>query len=174
MNPKDMLNVTQVVPSKMEKYIKENKSRYGRRIEQLGVIIADNSYIPKGSENTYHEFIFSMWQALVTGRRITPKMESAITKIVKVYAKHLKKENDPEYRKNKLSYIETTLNKLNSLKGKLHTANYSKSYESNSEYFLNSISEHVKARGSLTVKQRKALNKMHNQFTKRIEKNNGV
>jgi hypothetical protein len=63
---------------------------------------------------------------------------------------------------------------LNSLKGKLHTANYSKSYESNSEYFLNSISEHVKARGSLTVKQRKALNKMHNQFTKRIEKNNGV
>tara|TARA_B100001079_G_scaffold633_1_gene559 strand:- start:298 stop:822 length:525 start_codon:yes stop_codon:yes gene_type:complete len=174
MNPKDMLNVTQVVPSKMEKYIKENKSRYGRRIEQLGVIIADNSYIPKGSENTYHEFIFSMWQALVTGRRITPKMESAITKIVKVYAKHLKKENDPEYRKNKLSYIETTLNKLNSLKGKLHTANYSKSYESNSEYFLNSISEHVKVRGSLTVKQRKALNKMHKQFTKRIEKNNGV
>ncbi len=169
-----MLNVTQVVPSKMEKYIKENKSRYGRRIEQLGVIIADNSYIPKGSENTYHEFIFSMWQALVTGRRITPKMESAITKIVKVYAKHLKKENDPEYRKNKLSYIETTLNKLNSLKGKLHTANYSKSYESNSEYFLNSISEHVKVRGSLTVKQRKALNKMHKQFTKRIEKNNGV
>ena len=169
-----MLNVTQVVPSKMEKYIKENKSRYGRRIEQLGVIIADNSYIPKGSKNSYHEFIFSMWQALVTGRRITPKMESAITKIVKVYAKHLKKENDPEYRKNKLSYIETTLNKLNSLKGKLHTANYSKSYESNSEYFLNSISEHVKVRGSLTVKQRKALNKMHKQFTKRIEKNNGV
>ena len=169
-----MLNVTQVVPSKMEKYIKENKSRYGRRIEQLGVIIADNSYIPKGSTNSYHNFIFDMWQALVTGRKITPKMESSITKIVKVYAKHLKKANDPEYRKNKLSYIETTLNKLNTLKGKLHVANYSKSYESNSEYFLNSISEHVKVRGSLTVKQRKALNKMHKQFTKRIEKNNGV
>ena len=155
-------------------YIENNKSMYGRRIEQLGVIIADNSYIPKGSTNSYHNFIFDMWQALVTGRKITPKMESSITKIVKVYAKHLKKENDPEYRKNKLSYIETTLNKLNTLKGKLHIANYSKSYESNSEYFLNSISEHVKVRGSLTVKQRKALNKMHKQFTKRIEKNNGV
>ena len=169
-----MKNVTQVVPSKMQKQINVNKSMYGRRIEQLAIIIEDNSYIPKGSENTYHEFIFSMWQALVTGRRITPKMETAITKIVKVYAKHLKKENDPEYRKKKLSYIETTLNKLNSLKGKLHTAEYSKSYENNSEYFLNSISDHVKARGSLTVKQRKALNKMHKQFTKRIEKNNGV
>ena len=166
MNPK--------VPRMKSEYIENNKSMYGRRIEQLAVIIEDNSYIPKGSENTYHEFIFSMWQALVTGRRITPKMETAITKIVKVYAKHLKKENDPEYRKKKLSYIETTLNKLNSLKGKLHTAEYSKSYENNSEYFLNSISDHVKARGSLTVKQRKALNKMHKQFTKRIEKNNGV
>ena len=169
-----MKNVTQVVPSKMQKQIKVNKSMYGRRIEQLAVIIEDNSYIPKGSENTYHEFIFSMWQALVTGRKITSKMESAITKIVKVYAKHLKKENDPEYRKKKLSYIETTLNKLLSLKLTLHIAEYSKSYESNSEYFLNSISDHVKARGSLTVKQRKALNKMHKQFTKRIEKNNGV
>ena len=166
--------VTQVVPTEMEKKIKRNEVLFGKRIKQLKHIIADDSYIPKGSTDSYHEFIFSMWQALVTGRRITPKMESAITKIVKVYAKHLKKENDPEYRKQKLSYIETTLNKLNSLKGKLHIANYSKSYESNSEYFLNSISEHVKARGSLTVKQRKALNKMHKQFTKRIEKNNGV
>ena len=169
-----MKNVTQVVPSKMQKQIKVNKSMYGRRIEQLAVIIEDNSYIPKGSENTYHEFIFSMWQALVTGRKITSKMESAITKIVKVYAKHLKKENNPEYQKKKLFYIETTLNKLLSLKLTLHIAEYSKSYESNSEYFLNSISDHVKARGSLTVKQRKALNKMHKQFTKRIEKNNGV
>ena len=165
-----MLNVTQVVPSKMEKYIKENKSRYGRRIEQLGVIIADNSYIPKGSENTYHEFIFSMWQALVTGRRITPKMESAITKIVKVYAKHLKKENDPEYKKNKIKYIENSLIKIKLLEDKLYEANYSKSYMSDKEYFLGSIKSHVKSRGNLSSKQKQALNKMYKRFKKRIEK----
>ena len=69
-----------------------NKENFGKRIKQLKHIIADDSYIPKGSTDSYHEFIFSMWQALVTGRKITPKMESAITKIVKSYAKTLSPE----------------------------------------------------------------------------------
>ena len=38
-NLKTMKNVTQVVPSKMEKYIKKNKSMYGKRIKQLEYII---------------------------------------------------------------------------------------------------------------------------------------
>ena len=67
-NLKTMKNVTQVVPSKMEKYIKKNKSMYGKRIKQLEYIIKDDSYIPKGSTNGYHDFIFSMHRALVTGR----------------------------------------------------------------------------------------------------------
>ena len=46
-NLKTMKNVTQVVPSKMEKYIKKNKSMYGKRIKQLEYIIKDDSYIPK-------------------------------------------------------------------------------------------------------------------------------
>ena len=169
-----MKNVTQVVPSKMQKQIKENKSMYGRRIEQLAVIIEDNSYIPKSSENTYHEFIFSMWQALVTGRKITPKMESAITKIVKVYAKHLKEENNPEYQKTKLDYTENTIAKLNMIKRRLDECNYTTSYKVEKLWFLESIEKQVYTRGSLSVKQRQVLNKMHNQFTKRIEKNNGV
>ena len=169
-----MKNVTQVVPSKMQKQIKVNKSVYGRRIEQLRVIIADNSYIPKGSENTYHEFIFSMWQALVTGRRITSKMESAITKIVKVYAKHLKEENNPEYQKKKLDYTENTIAKLNMIKRRLDECNYTTNYKGEKLWFLESIEKQVYTRGSLSVKQRQVLNKMHKQFTKRIEKNNGV
>ena len=165
-----MLNVTQVVPSKMERYIKENKSRYGRRIEQLGVIIADNSYIPKGSKNSYHEFIFSMWQALVTGRRITPKMESAITKIVKAYAKRLKENNDPKIQKQKLDYVENTVSKITMIKRVLAGCNYTRGYTVDKLYFLESIEKQVYDRGSLSVKQRKALNKMYTQFTKRIEK----
>ena len=93
--------VTQVVPTEMEKKIKRNKVLFGKRIKQLQHIIKDDSYIPKGSTNSYHNFIFDMWQALVTGRKITPKMESAITKIVKAYTKTL----NPEYKKKKLDYI---------------------------------------------------------------------
>ena len=159
----DMKNVTQVVPSKMQKQIKVNKSMYGRRIEQLDHILMDSSFLTDGS---YREFVVSMYKALVTGRKITPKMESAITKIVKSYAKTL----NPDYKKKKLSYVENTLEKLSMIRGLLYDCKYTPSYEHNSEYFLESIEKQVNSRGSLSVNQRKALNKMYTQFTKRIEK----
>ncbi len=166
----NIAGVTHVVPTEMKKKIKRNETLFGRRIKQLKVIIEDDSYIPKGSTNSYHEFIFSMWQALVTGRKITPKMELAITKVVKKYTEHLKKEKDPKYRKKKLDYIENTLSKLHMLKRKLHYCKYTKGYTVDKLYFLESIEKQVYDRSSLSVKQRKALNKMYIQFTKRIEK----
>jgi hypothetical protein len=166
----NIAGVTHVVPTEMKKKIKRNETLFGRRIKQLKVIIEDDSYIPKGSTNSYHEFIFSMWQALVTGRKITPKMELAITKVVKKYTEHLKKEKDPKYRKKKLDYIENTLSKLHMLKRKLHECKYTKGYTVDKLYFLESIEKQVYDRSSLSVKQRKALNKMYIQFTKRIEK----
>ena len=161
-----MKNVTQVVPSKMEKYIKKNKSMYGKRIKQLEYIIEDDSYIPKGSTNGYHDFIFSMHRALGTCRKITPKIESSITKIVNVYAKTL----NPEYRKKKLDYTEKTIAKLNKIKLTLEECNYTKGYKNEKLWFLDSIEKQVYSRGSLTVKQRQVLNKMHQQFIKRISK----
>jgi|TARA_B100000959_G_scaffold19055_1_gene18452 hypothetical protein len=156
--------------------IARNKSLYGKRIKQLKAITNDENYIPSrgttGTKlaNSYHDFIFSMYGALISGRKITPKMESSITKIVKTYADWLKKENDPEHKKKKEKYIEDSLFKISMIEKLLEEANYTRSYESNSKWFLNSISEQVKKRGSLTVKQRKALNKMYKQFTKKIEK----
>ncbi|SVE03860.1 uncharacterized protein METZ01_LOCUS456714 [marine metagenome] len=150
----------------MEKKIKRNEVLFGRRIKQLKHIIADDSYIPKGSTDSYHEFIFSMWQALVTGRKITPKMESAITKIVKAYTKTL----NSEYKKNKLDYIENTTAKLNMIKRRLDECNYTTGYKNEKLYFLESIEKQVYSRGSLSVKQRKALNKMYLQFENRLKK----
>ena len=143
-----------------------NKENFGKRIKQLKHIIADDSYIPKGSTDSYHEFIFSMWQALVTGRKITPKMESAITKIVKSYAKTL----SPEYKKNKIDYVENTIAKLNMIKRRLDECNYTTSYKVKSLWFLESIEKQVYSRGSLSIKQRKALNKMYLQFEKKLKK----
>ena len=164
-NLKAMENVTHVVPSKMEKQIKENKKLFGRRIEQLKVIINDLNYLSTG--NTYREFIIDMSSALVHGRKITPKMESAITKIVKTYAKTL----NPEYRKNKLDYTENTISKIHMIKRKLDECNYTKGYTNEKLWFLESVEKQVYSRGSLSIKQRKALNGMFKQFEKRIEKN---
>ena len=166
-NLKAMKNKTKVVPSKMEKQIEENKVKYGKRIKQLSHIIGDDSFIPDGSTNSYHEFILSMYKALITGRKITPKMELAITKIVKSYAKTL----NPENRKKKLDYIDNTVSKIHMIKRRLDECNYTTGYKNSSLYFLDSIEKQVHSRGSLSMKQRKALNRMYTQFTKKIEKN---
>ena len=166
--------VTHVVPTEMEKKIKRNEVLFGRRIKQLKHIIADDSYIPKGSTDSYHEFIFSMWQALVTGRKITPKMESSITKIVKAYSKRLKENNDPKLRKQKLDYTENTISKLSMIKRRLDECNYTTGYKNYQLEFLNSIEKQVHSRGTLSIKQRKALNGMYTQFIKKIEKNEKI
>ena len=143
-----------------------NKENFGKRIKQLSHILEDESYIPNGSTDSYHEFIHSMYKALIHGRKITPKMESSITKIVKSYAKTL----SPEYKKNKIDYVENTIAKLNMIKRRLDECNYTTSYKVDKLWFLESIEKQVHTRGSLSVKQRKALNKMYNQFTQRLKK----
>jgi len=151
----------------ISKNIEHNKKEFGRRIEQLDHILMDSSFLTDGG---YRDFIGSMYQALVTGRKITPKMESAITKIVKTYAKTL----NPEYKKDKLDYTENTIAKLNMIKRRLDECNYTTGYKNEKLYFLESIEKQVYSRGSLSVKQRKALNGMHTQFTKKIEKNEKI
>ena len=146
-----------------DKQVKENQKLFGRRIEQLDHILKDNTFLVDGG---YREFIVSMYKALVSGRRITPKMESAITKIVKSYSKTL----NPEYRKEKLDYTENTISKLNMIKRRLDECNYTRSYTADKLYFLESIEKQVYRRGSLSVKQRKALNKMFLQFEKKLKK----
>ena len=146
-----------------DKQVKENQKLFGRRIEQLDHILKDNTFLVDGG---YREFIVSMYKALVSGRRITPKMETSITKIVKSYSKTL----NPEYRKNKLDYTENTISKLNMIKRKLDECNYTRSYTADKLYFLESIEKQVYSRGSLSIKQRKALNKMFLQFEKKLKK----
>jgi len=155
----------------MNESIERNKKVFGRRIEQLDHILMDNTYL---TDAGYRDFIGAMYKALVTGRKITPKMESAITKIVKSYAKQLKENNDPKLRKRKLDYIENTIAKLNMIKRKLDECNYTTGYKNEKLYFLESIEKQVHSRGSLSKKQRKALNGMYTQFTKKIEKNEKI
>ena len=146
-----------------DKQVKENQKLFGRRIKQLDHILMDSSFLTDGS---YRDFIVSMYKALTSGRKITPKMESAITKIVKSYAKNL----NPEYRKERLDWTENTISKLNMIKRRLDECNYTRSYTADKLWFLESIEKQVYSRGSLSVKQRKALNKMYLQFEKKLKK----
>ena len=155
----------------IEKGIAENKEKFAKRIKQLDHIVKDLNYIPKDSTNGYHEFIQNMHSALVGGRKITRKMESSIAKIITTYTKWFKQENDPEYQARKNIYVNESMQKIKLIKDTLFEGKYSAEYESGAEYFLNSIGEQFKKKGSLTLKQRQSLNKMYNRFKKRVEKN---
>ena len=52
----------------------------------------------------------------------------------------------------------------------LYECNYERSYEYGAEDFLNSVERQAKSRGTLSVNQRKALNKMYKRFKKKVEK----
>ena len=145
------------------KQVKENQKMFGRRIKQLDHILKDNTFLVDGG---YREFIVSMYKALVSGRRITPKMESAITKVVKNYAKHI----NPEHQKNRVEYIEKTLVKIDKIRSLLFECKFSPDYSYGKEMFLDSIETQVRQRATLSQKQRMTLNKFHIQFTKRLEK----
>ena len=146
-----------------KKWVEHNKKEFGVQIIELKKII--NKQVEScGSSD---EFTSSMLVALVSGRKITPKMESAITKIVKSYAKTL----NPEYRKERSDWTENTIAKLNMIKRRLDECNYTRSYTADKLWFLESIEKQVYSRGKLSSKQRKALNKMYTQFTKKIGKN---
>ena len=166
--------VIQVVPSAVEKRIDRNKKKYGRRIDQFQKILENTDYIPNGSTNSYHIFILDMYKALFRGRKITPKMEMAITNIVKKYTKWLKREKDPKSRQKKYDFIEESVSKIHMIKRLLNRAGYTDIYKSRSEYFLHSVENQVVKKGRLSVKQRKALNSMYKRFEKRIEKHEKV
>jgi len=140
-----------------------NKEHYGKRIDQLKHIIKDENYHK-------NDFLWSMYDALVNGRKITPKMENSITDIVKSYTKWRKRELDPEYRKKKTDYIVEGNRKIENILSLLSLCNYDTVYKSRSEYFLQSVRKFLLERGNLTVKQRKSLNSMYKRFEKRVKK----
>ena len=150
------------------KLVKENADRYSRQIKQLDHILKDSSFLTDGG---YREFIVSMYNALTSCRKISVKMESAIKDIISRYTKWYIKEKDPNYQAEKKVYVDESMKKIKLIKDTLFEGKYSAEYESGAEYFLNSIGEQVKKKGSLTLKQRQSLNKMYNRFKKRVEKN---
>ena len=108
------------------------------------------------------EFTISMYVAIISGRKITDKMLSAIHKIMK--------RNTPNELEKRRLKTERLLFKLNLVRESLNKANYHNTYNGRSAEFLNSIESHIHERGSLSPKQKLALNKMYIRFNKKIEK----
>ena len=145
-------------PETVKKWVENNKKLYGKEIKSLKEIITYNSKIKKKDN-----FTSDMLIALLSGRKITPKMEDAINNIIK--------RNDPKYRAERLDWLETILPKINLLKAMLEKTSWKSSYKSNTLYFIESVEDQAKNRLSLTKKQSEALNRLYKKISNHLEKN---
>jgi inhibitor of KinA sporulation pathway (predicted exonuclease) len=132
--------------------------------DTLGEILKDKTYLPHDS-SSYRGFIADMKTAVDTGRYITPKMFTAINKIIKTYHDW----KDPSKLVQKRTDQERIFRKLNQLRSRLKTANYSAGYAEQTELFINSIEQQATWRFSITDGQMVALNRMYKKFNHRIK-----
>jgi|TARA_Y100000296_G_scaffold81538_1_gene108868 hypothetical protein len=137
---------------------------YVKRKQQLDHILKDESYWV--NDNGYKSFVADMHNKVSKGYSLSEKQETAITNAVKAYAKFFFKKNDPDNEKKTKELIQ----KIRMVQKLLYECNYERSYEYGAEDFLNSVEKQVKNRGTLSIKQKQALNKMYKRFKKRIEK----
>ena len=131
-----------------------NKKTYNKEYKELKFLVETKKA---------NDFIISMYVAIISGRKITPKMLKAIHNIMKT--------NSPaELEKKRLETVRL-LSKLNLVKESLHKANYHETYVWRSEDFLDSIEKQIRDRGSLSPKQKLALNNMYKRFNKKVINN---
>ena len=138
---------------------------YVKRKQQLGHILKDKSYWV--NDNGYKSFVADMHNKLSKGYSLSEKQETAINNTISNYAKYFFKKNDPDNEKKTKELIQ----KIRMVQKLLYECNYERSYEYGAEDFLNSVEKQVKNRGTLSIKQKQALNKMYKRFNKRLERN---
>ncbi len=137
-------------PETIAKQILENKETYKFQIVELKKLVNDKDQ---------SKFVRDMYQALVTGRKITPKMLDSINNIVK--------RNQPVEREKKRLRKERTLRKLQFLYDKLVEV---KSNQYPQRVVL-SMMENTHKWGSLTKKQMEFVNTLFEKNIKKREKN---
>jgi hypothetical protein len=131
-----------------------NKKTYNKEYKELKFLVETKKA---------DDFTINMYVAIITGRKITPKMLNAIHNIMK--------RTSPEELEKRRLETERLLSKLNLVREELYKCKYDSYYESRSEDFLDSIEKQIRDRGSLSPKQKLALNKMYKRFKKKVMNN---
>ena len=138
-------------PEKVQEWIVNNKKLYSKEIRELLFIIET------GEKN---EFILSMYNALVSGRKITTKMEESINKIIK--------SNSPEHRRKRESWLNAVLPKMNGIKELINSTMWTRSYKAGANGFIDSLIRQANGSLRLSENQMLAANKMYIKAKKRL------
>ena len=145
-------------PKNSNKWVEHNKKEFGVQIVALKEII-NKQVLDAGSSDT---FTSDMLVALISGRKITPKMENAINNIIK--------RNSPEEQFKRDEWVEKVVPKMMMVQNMLTETTWTKGYRGDAHNFLNSIIKQAKSRKTLSKKQMEAVSKMYVRVKKNIDK----
>ena len=141
------------------KWVEHNKKEYRDEIKALKEII--NGQVLNGGSSD--SFTSSMLVALVSGRKITPKMKNAIDNIIE--------RNSPEELNKRNKWVEKVVPKMIMVREMISDTTWTKAYSHGAWGFMDSVIKQAKTRKTLTKKQMEAVNKMYHKVKKNIEKN---
>jgi len=139
-------------------WIERNQEQFGVQIIALKKII-ENQVLGSGKS---HEFTSDMYVALISGRKITEKMEAAIDKIIRA--------NSPDEMLKREEWVDKVIPKLMMVENLISDTDWTDGYKANSVHFIKSLIEQVKSRKTLTQKQMEASSKIYARVKKNIEK----
>ena len=142
-----------------KKWVERNKKEFGVQITELKKII-NNQVKTCGSSD---EFTSNMLVALVSGRKITTKMENAINNIIK--------RNSPEEQFKRDEWVQKVVPKMMMVKEMISETTWTKAYSHGAWGFMDSVIKQAETRRTLSKKQMEAVNKLYHRVKKNIEKN---
>jgi|TARA_Y100000034_G_scaffold79078_1_gene94991 hypothetical protein len=145
-------------PKNTNKWIEHNKKEYGVQIIALKEII-NKQVLDAGNSDT---FTSDMLVALISGRKITPKMENAINNIIK--------RNSPEEQFKRDEWVQKVVPKIMMVQDMLSETTWTSGYKGETHNFLNSIIRQAKSRKTLSKKQMEAVSKLYVRVKKNIDK----
>ena len=143
----------------MNKWIEHNKKEYGVQIVELKKII-ERQVLDTGDSD---QFTSDMYVALISGRKITPKMEAAIDRIIKAHS--------PDELLKREEWVNKVVPKLMMVTGLITNTDWKDSYKADSHRFINSLIKCAKSRKTLSRKQMDAATRVYLRAKKNTEKN---
>ena len=142
-----------------KKWVERNKKEFGVQITELKKII-NNQVKTCGSSD---EFTSNMLVALVSGRKITTKMENAINNIIK--------RNSPEEQFKRDEWVQKVVPKMIIVKEMISETTWTRAYRHGAWGFMDSVIKQAETRRTLSKKQMEAVNKLYHRVKKNIKKN---
>ena len=139
-------------------WVEHNKKEFGVQIQELQKII-ESQVLATGNSD---EFTSDMLVALKTGRKITPKMEAAIDKIIRV--------NSPDEMLKREEWVDRVVPKLMMVSNLISDTSWDEGYKGNTHRFMNSLIKQAKSRKTLSKKQMESASNIYARVKKNLKK----